>query len=89
MAKARTDNNPEAETISALDSQVGGDHYRKYQIQPVVFLHRNNIPFIEGEITTHVLRHRDKDGPKDLYKAIHYLQLLLELEYGIVTEKLQ
>lgn len=33
--------------MTALDTQVGGSHYCKLKIQPVEFIHANNIPFIE------------------------------------------
>ena len=64
----------------ALDKQVGGDHYSKLRIQPVEFIHQNNIPFIEGNVIKYVTRWRSKNGIKDLEKAKHYLELLIELE---------
>ena len=65
---------------SALDHQEGGDHYKKLSIQPVVYIHANNIPFIEGCIIKYVTRWRDKAGVADLYKARHFIDLLIELE---------
>lgn len=67
--------------MSALDTQQGGSHYKGYAIQPVEFITRNNIPFIEGSVIKYVVRHRQKNGAEDIKKAIHYLELLLELEY--------
>lgn len=67
--------------MSAKDTQIGGDHYKKYKIQPTEFIHANGIPFIEGNIIKYVIRHRDKNGLKDLEKAKHYIELLIELEY--------
>ena len=67
-------------TASALDVQVGGDHYRKMKIQPVEFIHANNIPFIEGCIIKYAARWRDKGGIKDLEKIAHFANLLIELE---------
>lgn len=67
---------------SALDIQEGGNHYKEAEIQPIEFIHLNNIPFIEGNVIKYVFRHRRKKGAEDIRKAIHYLQLLLELEYG-------
>jgi hypothetical protein len=66
--------------MSALDSQVQGDHYRKMKIQPVQFIHANNIPFIEGCIIKYASRWRDKGGVKDLEKIKHFVDLLIELE---------
>ena len=67
---------------SALDVQVGGSHYQNFVISPVEFIHRNALGFLEGCIIKRVCRHREKAGAEDLRKAIHELQLLIELEYG-------
>jgi len=66
--------------MNATDTQVGGDHYRKFKIQPTEFIHKNGIPFIEGCVIKYVVRWRDKNGIQDIDKAIHFLQLLKELE---------
>lgn len=70
----------ESPVKSALDTQVGGDHYRKMRIQPVEFIHANDIPFIEGCIIKYAARWRDKGGLKDLEKIIHFSQILIDLE---------
>ena len=64
-----------------LNKQVGGDHYRKYAIQPAEFSARNNLSFLAGNVVKYVTRYRDKGGAEDIYKAIHYLELILEFEY--------
>lgn len=64
----------------ALDVQVGGDHYKKMPIQPVEFIHKNNIPYLEGNVIKYVTRWRDKHGVQDLEKAKHYIDLLISLE---------
>lgn len=68
--------------MEALKDQIGGEHYKNKKIQPVEYIHANNIPFIEGSVIKYVTRHREKNGREDLEKAIHYLQLLVQLEYG-------
>jgi hypothetical protein len=68
-----------AET-GALNVQVGGEHYKKHKIQPIEFIHANNIPFIEGNIIKYIVRWRDKNGIKDLEKVKHYVDLLIDLE---------
>ena len=65
---------------NALDVQVGGDHYKKFKIQPIEFIHANDIPFIEGNIIKYIVRWRDKNGIKDLEKVKHYVDLLIDLE---------
>lgn len=72
--------NPERE--SALARQEGGSHYKAYPIQPVEFIHANHIPFCEANAIKYLCRHREKNKAADLRKAIHYIELLLELEYG-------
>jgi hypothetical protein len=68
--------------MSALDTQVSGTHYKDFKIQPIEFIHANNIPFIEGNILKYVMRHKTKNGIDDLMKARHYIDLLMQIEYG-------
>jgi hypothetical protein len=60
------------------DKQIGGEHYKKYKIQPVEFIMQNNIPYAEGNVIKYILRHRDKNGIEDLKKAIHYIELIID-----------
>jgi hypothetical protein len=69
----------EDEAFSALDKQVGGSHYRDKGIQPIIYIHANDLGFCEGNVVKYVTRWRDKNGVADLKKAIHYLELLIEL----------
>ena len=66
--------------MSALDVQIAGNHYQM-PIQPVEFITKNNLTFLEGCVVKRVCRHRAKNGKEDLLKAIHELQLMIELEY--------
>jgi hypothetical protein len=63
-----------------LSTQVAGDHYRKLKIQPVEYIHANQIGYFEGNVIKYVTRWRDKNGVTDLQKAKHYIELLIELE---------
>lgn len=65
---------------SALDRQVGGDHYKDFAIQPVEYIYKNNIPFMEGCAIKYLTRWRDKGGIADLEKARHFIDMLIELE---------
>ena len=67
--------------MSALNEQVGGDHYRTMKIQPAEFIHANNIGFFEANVIKYVSRWRTKNGVSDLHKAKHYIDLLLALEH--------
>ena len=63
-----------------LATQVGGQHYKKFKIQPVEYVHANNLGYFEGSVIKYVSRWRDKGGIDDLKKAIHFIELLIELE---------
>ena len=67
--------------MNALEKQVGGEHY-KLPIQPIEYIYKNKLGFLEGNVIKYITRHKDKNGAEDIKKAIHYCQLLLELEYG-------
>jgi len=66
--------------MTALARQEGGDHYKNLSIQPVEYIHANNIPFIEGCVIKYVTRWRAKNGVADLKKARHFIDLLIDLE---------
>ncbi len=67
---------------SALDIQVGGDHYRALKIQPVEFIEANGLGFLEGNVIKYLSRHANKNGKDDLLKARHYIDLLIKFRYG-------
>ena len=67
---------------NALIRQEGGSHYKYLAIQPVEYITKNNIPYLEGNVIKYVTRHATKGGREDLEKARHYIDLILELNYG-------
>ena len=71
------------EMLDSLRQQEGGDHYRKYAIQPVEYSIANKLSFCAGNVVKYVTRYRDKNGAEDIRKAIHYLNLILEFEYPV------
>jgi hypothetical protein len=66
---------------NALESQVGGSHYKDMKIQPVVFCHENGLGICESNVIKYICRHKSKNGLEDLKKARHYIDLLISLEY--------
>lgn len=70
--------------MSSIDTQVGGDHYCQGKIQPVEYIEANGLGFLEGCVVKRATRHNRPGGKgrQDIEKAIHELQLLLELRYG-------
>ena len=70
---------------TALDTQIGGEHYKKYSIQPVEFITKNKLGFLEGCVIKRICRYEDKNGREDLEKIKHEIDLLIELKYGSQT----
>lgn len=66
------------EAKSALDYQVGGNHYHQMAYQPLSFIMELGLNFCEGNIVKYVARYKFKNGLQDLKKAQHYLKFLLE-----------
>jgi len=66
----------------AFTEQIGGNHYKDFVIQPAEFCQLNHLRYCESNVIKYVCRHRKKDGVEDINKAIHYLELLKEIEYG-------
>ena len=67
--------------MSAFNTQVGGNHYSKYKIQLTEFLIANEIKHGQASVFKYILRHEDKDGIKDILKAIHYIAMIVEKVY--------
>ena len=67
---------------TALDTQIGGEHYKNYAIQPVEFITKNKLGFLESCVIKRICRYENKNGLKDLKKAKHEIDLLIELKYG-------
>ncbi len=68
--------------MAATDEQIGGNHYKEMVIQPIEFIFKNNIPFMEANIIKYICRHKTKNKAEDIKKVIHYCKLILELEYN-------
>lgn len=70
-------------TPSALDEQVGGNHYKGFKIQPAVFSETNGLSGLEFCVVKRACRHsRGGKGLEDIKKAIHELQLIAKIQYG-------
>lgn len=67
--------------MSALETQVGGTHYKNLLMQPVEFIHYNELGFLAGNVVKYISRYKAKGGAADVRKAIHYCELILKLEY--------
>ena len=67
----------------ASDTQIGGSHYKDKAIQPWTAMESWMSPeefegFLRGNVIKYIARYKEKDGLKDVLKAKHYLEKLLE-----------
>lgn len=76
-----------AVSVNPLETQEGGTHYKDMGIQPIEYIHGNNMGFLEGNVIKYVSRHASKNGLEDLKKAKHYIDLLIKLEYSDAEEE--
>jgi hypothetical protein len=65
----------------SLNKQVDGTHYKGMKIQPAQFINENQLLFAEGNAIKYICRHKLKGKRKDIEKAIHYLEMILERDY--------
>jgi len=79
-ADGKDDNGDEYATMAP--PQVGGSHYKNMAIQPATFIRKNGIKFHEGCVIKYVCRHMNKNGREDIEKAIQFLEMILEEDYG-------
>lgn len=68
--------------MNPYDRQVDGDHYQKLAIQPMQYSMLNNLDACQHTVIKYVTRFRDKGGIKDLEKAKHCIDMLIEYELG-------
>lgn len=66
----------------ALATQVAGSHYKGLKIQPVEYINANDLDFLQGNVVKYITRHKHKGKAEDVRKALHFCQLILELQYG-------
>ena len=73
--------------MSVWKKQIGGNHYKKYKLQPSQFVTENKLLYPEGCIIKYVIRHQDKGGKQDLEKAKHMIDMIIERDYEAEKEK--
>jgi|TARA_R100000781_G_scaffold94393_1_gene58745 hypothetical protein len=69
-------------SYKSLNKQIQGDHYQDFKIQPAEFINQNRLLFAEGNAIKYICRHSKKGKQDDIKKAIHYLEMILERDYG-------
>lgn len=68
--------------MSALDKQVGGNHYKGFPIQPAEYSTKNKLGFLPGCVVKRITRYNQPTGKglEDLQKIKHEVDLLIEIE---------
>lgn len=66
--------------MSALDTQVGGSHYKDMAIQPMEYSMANQLDACQHTAIKYITRFREKGGIQDLEKAKHVIDMLIEFE---------
>jgi deoxyribose-phosphate aldolase len=66
--------------MSALDTQVDGTHYKTMAIQPMEFSMANGLDACQHTVIKYVTRFRAKGGIRDLEKAKHVIDMMIEFE---------
>jgi hypothetical protein len=74
-------------SVKSTDKQIGGSHYKDCAIQPIDYIVKNNLDFLEGNVVKYITRWREKGGIEDLKKAKHYLELKIDFEIKMEKEK--
>ena len=66
---------------SVYKKQIGGTHYKDMKIQPSEFINENKLLFAEGNAIKYICRHAAKGELKDLEKAKHYIDMIIDRDY--------
>ena len=69
-------------TYDSFNKQVDGNHYQGFKIQPIQFIIENNLLFPEASVIKYICRHKKKGKLKDLEKAKHYIDMIIERDYS-------
>jgi len=69
-------------TSKVYNKQIGGVHYKDMRIQPSEFVNKNKLLFAEGNAIKYICRHASKGEVQDLEKAKHYIDMIIERDYG-------
>ena len=74
--------NENVKIYNMIKENVSPAYYARYDIEPISFIMRNQIPYAEGNVIKYVMRHDMKGGVEDINKAIRYLEMIKEVQYN-------
>lgn len=57
------------------------NHYKVKKIEPIEYIHANELDFFEGNVVKYITRYKEKGGKEDLEKAKHYIELIIKYKY--------
>jgi hypothetical protein len=68
--------------MNPMDKQVGGSHYKDFKVQPLEYALDNGLGICEHAVIKYISRWNKPTGGglKDLQKAAHYIEILMERE---------
>ena len=69
-------------TSKVYNKQIGGSHYKDMVVQPSKFINDNKLLFAEGNAIKYICRPAHKGEVQDLEKAIHFIEMIIERDYG-------
>ena len=64
----------------ALKKQVGGEHYKEMNVQPIELIASLDLNFFQGNIVKYLSRRKGDDDITDWQKALHYCELAIKLD---------
>jgi hypothetical protein len=74
-----TDNSIFDHLEEADDKQIGGSHYKSFNIQPWTFIRENELNPLQANVIKYVCRYQGKGKPiEDLEKIKHYCDLEIQ-----------
>ena len=63
-----------------LKTQIGGNHYKEMNVQPIELIASLELNFFQGNIVKYLSRRKGGDDITDWQKALHYCELAIELD---------
>ena len=64
----------------SLKKQVGGEHYKEMNVQPIELIASLELNFFQGNIVKYLSRRKGDDDITDWQKALHYCELAIKLD---------
>lgn len=90
VTEEESNGKPDDRLVLKSSEQVGGRHYKDFEIEPGYFCEHNKLTHFQSSAIKYICRHGLKgdklDGLKDLNKAIDFINKLIEVNYGDHTK---